>query len=146
MRFATGIAAMPPAASRRLFAAWRLSVCLALFLFALRSLVPPGFMPDPDALRSGHFDMTFCTAQGAVNVPVDLSASHGKSGMPATAAADCPFGLAGNHTFVPPAPAPALLVLVLAERILYRFGGSILPFRHASGPPLGSRAPPASLY
>src|SRR3546814_4136372 len=37
---------------RSMHSVWRTLMCLALFAFMLRAMVPAGFMPDPGALRS----------------------------------------------------------------------------------------------
>jgi hypothetical protein len=56
--------------------AFRISVIwLAACLFALRAFMPAGFMPDPDALREGHFRIIYCGGAAPMPPAMDM-ASH----------------------------------------------------------------------
>jgi hypothetical protein len=56
--------------------AWLSMVWLATFLLALRAFLPTGFMPDPDALRAGRFQIIYCS--GAAPMPPGMAMSgHG---------------------------------------------------------------------
>ncbi len=117
---------------------------LALLALALRALVPAGYMPDARALHDGRLEVTFCSAAGDLSA-LALALSPGdknKAGHEtAEAGALCPFGLLAH---VAPAPAPALTPLLLAagRHALPAPARDAPPVRTASGPPLGSRAPP----
>src|SRR3546814_7805340 len=50
---------------RSMHSVWRTLMCLALFAFMLRAMVPAGFMPDPGALQNGRFGVAFCSADSA---------------------------------------------------------------------------------
>lgn len=80
------------AINRRFWAA------LLFCAFTMRILVPGGYMPAASA--SGVF-LTLCTAQGAVEVKVDLGEKQAPS---ETKAADCIFAFFGGAC-----PLPALL-------------------------------------
>ena len=111
---------------------------LTIILFALRALLPAGFMPDLGALGAGHLDLVLCTAQpGASAVP--------NSGAPVapqkSPGADCPFGTALVKSLlvpvasaVPSAFFPAVIIAPPDST------GGLVP--SSQGPPLGSRAPP----
>ncbi|CAM4007384.1 hypothetical protein BOBR111200_21070 [Bordetella bronchialis] len=54
----------PGVVPRRPGCSWMPAVWLALLVFAVRALLPTGFMPDPDALRAGRFQLVYCGAAG----------------------------------------------------------------------------------
>lgn len=137
---------LPGLAGARMHRArFRPAVWLALLLFALRAWLPAGFMPDPGALRGGHFEITFCTSAGTMRMPFDLAAGHGKSGIPDTGASDCPFGLAGAHPLILPA-APALILARIGYWRPRHIGAAPVVSRmRVHSPPVGSRAPPIDL-
>jgi hypothetical protein len=107
---------------------------LLLALFALRALVPAGYMPDLGALGDGALEIVLCTAHGG-----DKPAAPHKSPRD-----DCPFGMALAKSFVAPS-APALPVGAQpAEAIIAAPVLAVFPLPQV-GPPLGSRAPPVLL-
>ena len=116
---------------------------LALLAFALRALIPAGYMPDARALHDGRLEVTFCSAAGGPpSMSLALSPDGGKTGHDAAdTGAQCPFGLLAH---VAPAPAPALtpIVLAAARQTLPPLVHRALPAQPAQGPPLGPRAPP----
>ncbi len=115
---------------------------LLLLSFALRALVPLGYMPDFHALSQGTFKVVICTASGSKTLEVD---SQGKI-LPATPGKThndqpCAFtGLAALNlpqldivTFEPVLADDAPLMAPLAV--------TLPPVR--AGPILGSRGPPS---
>ncbi|WP_447921519.1 DUF2946 family protein [Achromobacter aegrifaciens] len=117
---------------------------LALLALTLRALVPAGYMPDTRALHDGRLEVTFCSAAGELSALTVALSPDGKGTAghdTADAGALCPFGLLAH---VAPAPAPALTPLLLAvgRPVLPAPARDAPPARTASGPPLGSRAPP----
>ena len=110
-----------------------------IVLFALRALVPVGFMPDLDTLGAGHLDIVLCTGHGPVSLTLDAN------GVPAkphrSPGADCPFGMALGKGFVAPA-APALPYAIVAAGTTARTDAARGLRPPSQGPPLGSRAPP----
>jgi len=117
----------------------RLLARATLVLFALRALVPVGFMPDLDALGAGHLDIVLCTAHGGVTLPPDAD------GIPArphkSPGADCPFGMALAKSFVAPISPALPQPLAAADAGTHADPASGLR-PPAQGPPLGPRAPP----
>ncbi len=65
--------------------------CLA---FLLRGLLPPGYMPDFQAMQGDGFKITICTIEGAKQITLDAEGeSHG--GANGQHADICAFSLAG---------------------------------------------------
>jgi hypothetical protein len=106
-----------------------------LLLFALRALLPPGYMPDLAALGAGSIEMVVCAAHAdASPVPQSPKPLHD----------ECPFGMALAKAFVAPAalPVPAQFAatpLAIASR------SADGPPAAAQGPPVGQRGPPVLL-
>ncbi|MPY75766.1 MAG: DUF2946 domain-containing protein [Alphaproteobacteria bacterium] len=132
------------AASFRRFAAQ-----LTLALFALRALVPVGYMPDFGTNRAtaadGQVRIVICTGFGSKSILVD------EAGNPAAdqddsqpGHGDCPFGTASGAAFLTPEPAMAPVHAGLAKGFVPPAGAQALP-PPAQGPPLGQRAPPIRL-
>ncbi len=123
-----------------------LAAQLTLALFALRALVPVGYMPELAAARDGQVRVVLCTGYGSKSVLVDESgtpvedqgsAKHGAGG-------DCPFGAAPASALVVPNPAAALGLPDAWQAFLTpEEASTLLP--PAQGPPLGQRAPPVRL-
>src|SRR3546814_6585643 len=65
---------------RSMHSVWRTLMCLALFAFMLRAMVPAGFMPDPGALQNGRFGVAFCSADSATAHLALEFGRHGQSG------------------------------------------------------------------
>lgn len=123
-----------------------LAARLTLALFALRALVPVGYMPDLGAARDGQVRVVLCTGYGSKSVLVDESgapvedqdeAKHGAAG-------DCPFGAAPAAALIGAEPAAALAIPDLKQASLAPGDASVL-LPPAQGPPLGQRAPPVRL-
>jgi hypothetical protein len=160
---------------RRGGGAWSAAIWLSVALFALRALLPTGFMPDPGALRAGHFQIVYCPAFGPVPPGIGMDGGmapmhsmHGGGGMAdmpaapagdhlhahqkapdaphgAGMAADCAFGLGGTHAYLPPLPNLPPALLILAGRQLAPAAVAAAPNGTSAGPPVGSRAPPYRL-
>lgn len=128
------------AASLRRFAAQ-----LTLALFALRALVPAGYMPDLAAAGDGQVRIVICTGYGSKSILVD------ETGAPAddqnadrSGHGDCAFGTVSGAAFLAPEPAMAPLHPELVRDFLPPVSAqSLTP--PVQGPPLGQRAPPIRL-
>jgi hypothetical protein len=121
---------------RRLF-----SAALIAF-FALRALVPLGFMPDVAALGEGRFELVICTSSGEKLVQtVDLGGAP--NGPVKSILDDCPFHTALGNAFAAPDTIPAAVIFTASAADFDPLSHALLP--PALGPPLGSRAPPARL-
>jgi len=131
---------MPSRRQRRDAALWR----LVALLFALRALVPAGFMPDVAQAQQGRFALAFCTATGAKTRLADLATftkDDGKSGGH-SAAGECSFAVSA----APALPAALPFALPAASPVAAAAASAPLLLAAAPrGPPLGSRAPPALL-
>lgn len=126
----------------------RVTAWLILLLFAARALVPAGFMPTVSAANGGVGELTLvlCTQSGPVTVKV------GDDGVPterAPAPADTDTALVATCFFALSAlalvPSPPTLFHRDPPFAIERAGLIAelwnLPGQ-ATGPPLGSRAPP----
>lgn len=94
-------------------------------------------MPEPRSSmdHAGH------GMPDGVSSPGPAPAAPDNPNMPA----DCPFGLTGAYTFLPPLPAVVAAMLGLAWQMpAPRRFSSCLP-GIAAGPPVGCRAPPSRL-
>jgi hypothetical protein len=112
----------------------RFAVSAALVVFALRALLPSGYMPDVAALASaGHLEFVLCTAahEDAPSAPQSPKPRHD----------ECPFGIALAKTYIAPAlpPVPAQFASVDVAALLHHADG---PPAAAHGPPFGQRGPP----
>jgi hypothetical protein len=119
---------------------------LTLALFALRALVPAGYMPDLGAARAGQVRIVICTGYGSKSVLVDESGKpiDDQGGRKHAAAGDCPFGAAPAAALTVPDPAAALPLPNLRQAFLAPDSvPALLP--PAQGSPLGPRAPPVRL-
>lgn len=119
---------------------------LTVLLFALQAGLPIGFMPDPEALKSGHYEIVICTGLGLKTITVDAQGqpidSDDADGSHSGALA-CPFSkVAAKAATLPP-------VSVLDRSA----DAAAVPSAQADqavsqgvrGPSLGSRAPPSHL-
>lgn len=118
----------------RLWAARLFVVC-----FALRALIPAGFMPDFSAIKDGKISVVICTAQGNKTITVTLDGKPGHS--PSNAHDVCPFAAAPAAGSVPEviqvrAAAPEANVRLFPSQ-------TELVIVRRVGPILGSRGPPA---
>jgi hypothetical protein len=126
--------------------AGRTVVRLAVVLFALRALIPVGYMPDLGGLQEGQVQIVICTGTGtqallvdAAGQPLDEDQTPDHAG-----AADCFFATAAATAFVLPATAPTLARPAFASgEPAGRDALALVP--PVQGPPLGPRAPPVLL-
>jgi len=113
-----------------------------LLLFALRCLLPPGFMLDPQALRDGLVQVTLCNGADTSVVTVD---SEGRivDEQPAGKAEGkaCPFASPRIAALVPDLDLPSLSFTWPALREPAPAQGPVVALA-APGPRLGPRAPP----
>lgn len=121
----------------------RVGVALAV-LFALRALVPTGFMLSPAALADGVVRMTLCDGYSTRSVLVDpdgnIVEDHGDTDL---AGKHCDFATASlAATLTPPPLLPAPSMLRAAQIPAPAAAEFARP--QVRGPPLGSRAPPRS--
>lgn len=119
---------------------------LTLLLFALRAIVPVGFMPDLGALGHGEVKIVICTGDGTRALLVDEAGQPLADQNPHKAhhAADCPFSMASAKTFLLPALVAAIGRPAVEQRFLPPGGAESVP-PPAHGPPLGQRGPPVLL-
>lgn len=124
----------------------RVAVRLSMLLFALRALVPVGYMPDLGALRDGQVQIVICTGTGTQALLVDAAGQplEDDGAQDHARAADCSFAVATATAFVLPAMAPVLAgPAVATDAPAGRDARALAP--PVQGPPLGSRAPPVLL-
>jgi hypothetical protein len=135
-------------ASLRQSPACRFAARLALLFFALRAVMPVGYMPDLGALKHGQVRIVICTGSGTqallvdeAGQPVRDAAGHSR---PHAAAGDCAFGIATVQALaLPDAPATIARSAVIAALPIAGEGHALRPL--AQGPPVGPRAPPSLL-
>lgn len=101
-------------------------------LFALRALVPAGFMPDFDAARDGRVALAFCTA-GTLKRVAPAGSESGKASH--AVGGECAFALSAT----PALPAAAARIPAFAVAVLP--GSSPADPAAAVAPP--PRPPPA---
>lgn len=111
----------------------------------LRSMIPMGYMPDPDAWRQGQITITICTADGTqVSLRLEDLLDIPKHHPDQPGHATCPCCFIHDE-------ALALLSLpVLAPTaakwhsyaVLWQANNGLLSAQGVRGPPLGARAPP----
>lgn len=115
----------------------------------LRSLVPAGYMPNPQASEHGNSLFVFCSPAGAQKVPQGLLALWADVAQsPDDTAIDdpCPFAVLGQMAMdTPEAGEAPVLSLIHATRVSPAIDDPALPAQGPRGPPLGSRAPPLFL-
>lgn len=117
---------------------------LLIVAFALRAVIPVGFMPDLAALGQERVEIVICTGIGAQSIEVDADGQPVKPGPSDRSSTECPFAA----TF-----ATAVLSPVMGEVEIARLERSEpVPVSGATalrpavrGAPLGSRAPPLPL-
>lgn len=120
----------------------RAVIWLALCLFALKALVPQGFMPSS---QPGATLIQLCSAAGPVWVEGPHKADHHQDAQHAEQSAVCPVGaaLAALPLAATPAalaPPPSMVALRIAARAPPPAAALAPP-----GAPLGARAPPLIL-
>lgn len=131
--------------SRRVRPHARTALWLVAFALLLRAFVPVGYMPDAHASRDGRVAITFCTAAGDVKVMDVLlgtqraDADHKDE---SSALADCAFAVLAHLAQDLPSTINPVLVQVSQPLTLPVIAQRIVAANLATGPPLGSRAPP----
>lgn len=104
---------------------------LLLVLFALRAIIPVGYMPDPSALQDGRFEIVVCTPAGLKTITVSPDAAG-----PDTAGADQDAAEDGAADDLTATECPFQTViaqaLVLPDRV-----GIALSWASAGAPPVG---------
>jgi hypothetical protein len=115
---------------------------LLLLAFALRALVPVGYMPDFEAAARGSYKIVICTTAGAQSIVIDedgnkVPQKHGDHN-------DQPCAFAGMAAFVDVQFKIAPLAVPVTFADLFAFRESVVLPPTRAGPVLGSRAPPAT--
>lgn len=120
------------------WSAWIVHVLL--LAFALRALVPAGYMPDFGALSKGVYKVVICTSAGSKSITVDADGHSVPDNSGAHGDQPCAFsGLAAKALPNPQSIAIALPLLREADQ--FEVLSVVLPPARA-GPVLGSRGPP----
>ena len=113
-------------------------------LFALRSLVPVGFMPDQASFSEGKIRIEICGPDGVSYSYINLASesSPQRGGSHTTSAYSCIFCVLSAQGLMRGSSADYLHVqpLVLADSFILQTT-EFIPAQFA-GPPLGARAPP----
>ncbi|MBV7486806.1 DUF2946 family protein [Bordetella sp. BOR01] len=116
----------------------RAAIWLALCVFALKALVPQGFMPGSDP---GTTLIQLCSAAGPVWVEGPHKAGHQQDAQHAEQSAVCSVGVALAALPLSSMPAAVVPLATVTLRIAARAPPA--PATQASpGAPLGARAPP----
>lgn len=119
----------------------RLLAGLVLLMLLGRFAVPAGFMPGPRGAH-GQLVLSLCSGQ---NLPGWANAkAHDAADDDGAPSAECPFGLLSLQSITPGAdlqPVRIAFAVLTTAAPAYR----ALPALPATGPPLGSRAPPSLL-
>ena len=119
----------------------RAAIWLALCVFALKALVPQGFMPGADP---GATLIQLCSAAGPVWVEGPHKADHHQDAQHAEQSAVCPAGAA--LAALPLLSAPVAVAPVVAPTLRIAARAPPAPaVRTPPGAPLGARAPPLLL-
>lgn len=111
---------------------------LVLALFALKALVPQGFMP---ATQQGTL-IQLCSAAGTIWVAGPAKHSDAPDERHAAQAATCPMGAMLAAVALPPSPAPLLAAGSIMAHPLAARAPPLVAEGSPPGPPLGARAPP----
>lgn len=120
---------------------YRAAIWLALCVFALKALVPQGFMPGTDP---GATLIQLCSAAGPVWVEGPHRADHHQDAQHAEQSALCPVGAA--LAALPLLSAPPALAPVGTTPLRVAARAPPAPVVSLSpGVPLGARAPPILL-
>jgi len=120
---------------------YRAAIWLALCVFALKALVPQGFMPGADP---GTTLIQLCSAAGPIWVEGPHKAGHHQDAQHAEQSAVCPVGAALAALPLLSMPAAVVPVATVTLRIAAR-APPALAVHAAPGAPLGARAPPSLL-
>lgn len=113
-----------------------------VILFALRALVPQGYMLSPEALADGALRVVVCDGYGTKLVSVDAGGKIlDDREHPPQHRVPCDFALASLIGHTPPAQGEILAVA--ARTATPSLEWALFAPLAVQGPPLGSRAPPA---
>lgn len=125
---------------------WRNLVCLAILAMLCRSAIPLGYMPDQGAVQQGKLLLTLCNGSSATVLFSLAAADNGDHPTPdeVTGSLDCPFSLFATQAVLSDLSVGAAAV-PRGERRIPLLSYRSAPTRAATGPPLGSRAPPSHL-
>ena len=128
------------------FDVWKRWVAsLLLLAFALRALVPVGYMPDFAAAAKGEYKVVICSAAGSKTISLDadgLPASQQPGDHAPAGHDDQPCAFTGIVAMADPEfPGLKISAPVTALEIIAPRRTAELPPARA-GPALGSRAPP----
>ncbi|MBA2125410.1 hypothetical protein DLM45_04125 [Hyphomicrobium methylovorum] len=115
-------------------------VRLLAIAFALRSLVPVGFMPDVAAAQDGNFRVIICTVHGMVAVEVDETGKIVPGKTDAKTGQQCTFSVLGTLLLPTLDGGVILSVRRVIAAELPMLAVDLPPVR--AGPQLGSRGPP----
>lgn len=115
------------------------ALALVVALFA-QALIPAGWMPT-DVRGDGSFTLTICSAESPV--PPGFGGNHNTPDAPSdNAQQDAPCAFAALPAALPDVSAPVFAPPAYMDRLTSAFYFSVRAGVF-SGPPLGSRAPPA---
>lgn len=112
---------------------------LLLVVFALRALVPPGYMPELSGLSKGVLKVVICTASGTKTLD-----AGGQDHRSPASHHDQPCAFAGLVVFDVPQLEPVAVQHAVASSadLIAPLAVSLPPAR--AGPILGSRGPPSN--
>ena len=115
-------------------------------MFALRSLVPAGFMPDQALMSEGKLRIEICGPDGVSYAYLNLSSEQSpQRGQHTTTAFSCIFCVLSAQGLMSGSSADHLKIVtpVLSELLVLQHYEPI-PVQNV-GPPMGPRAPPYTI-
>ncbi|MEQ1672904.1 MAG: DUF2946 family protein [Hyphomicrobium sp.] len=112
---------------------------LLIVAFALRALIPVGYMPDFASVASGSLKVVICTASGTQTVYLNLDGSPPAPQHKSGADEQCAFSGIATAT-LPEVTAEPIHWLTAESPAIAVPRPSLHPIR--AGPVLGSRGPP----
>lgn len=113
------------------------------FLFALRSLVPVGFMPDQASMSEGKLRIEICGPDGVSYTYINLSSEPTpQRGQHTTNAYSCIFCVLTAQSLMSGSGADYLTTVApIVSELVVSYHFESIPLQSV-GPPLGPRAPP----
>lgn len=118
---------------------WRLTAAVVLLMLFARFALPNGFMPTVSP-SDGGLVLSFCSSQPVAPPGAGVQAGHGDVDDKSLAA-ECPFGVLAMPSVLPDAGLDHVVIAFAAMPQPARAYRAVPPLP-ATGPPLGSRAPP----
>lgn len=122
---------------------WRVHlVRVLLAAFALRAIIPVGYMPDLTAVSNGVLKIVICSSDGIKTVALNADGTpaapdrHGEAHKH-----PCAFSGIGGLILAAAIAPPPPMSFDVREQSMPRYAADLLD--HRAGPPLGSRAPPS---